>query len=174
MIYVLNEKKYSTSVAIDRISVHFSASHALITSQYEEGFHGHNYLVEIEIEGNMDNDDVIIDFILLEKLISKSILDWDHFVLIPSNNKHVKIHEKEDNLEMEYKNRFYSIPKAEIKLLNCTNVTAEALTHLLGEKLERSLKKELFWKRIHCIKITIWETLHYRASYTIRTNSSRN
>ncbi len=171
MIYVLNQNDISSSVAIDRVSAHFSASHALISDNYEEGLHGHNYQAEIEIEGNVDTDDMIIDFIFLENLLSQTLSDWDHYVLLPLKNKDMYIRENKDNIEIEYGRRFYSIPRSEIKLLNCTNVTTEALTQLLGEKMRNRLKQESFWKRIQTIKITIWETSFYRASYSIRSNS---
>ena len=174
MIYVLNQKHFSSSVAIDKISAHFSASHALVSDHHKEGLHGHNYLVEIEIEGSINIDDIVVDFIFLEKLLSQALSRWDHYTLIPSKNKHMIIRENKNNLEIEYGNRFYSIPKTEIKLLNCTNVTTEALARLLGKKIRNRLKKEAFWKRIRVIKITIWETSYYRASYTIKSNSSGN
>ncbi|MFW9906193.1 MAG: 6-pyruvoyl tetrahydropterin synthase family protein [Candidatus Thorarchaeota archaeon] len=164
----MNQEETSSSVAIDRVSAHFSASHVIVSDQYEEGLHGHNYLVEIEIEGNMDTDDFLIDFIFLEELLSQALSNWDHYVLLPSKNNKMKIREVEDKIEIKYGNRFYSLPKAEIKFLSCTNVTTEVLAQLLGEKLRALLYQEEFWKRIHTIKITIWETSIYRASYTIR------
>ena len=170
MIYVLNQKDISSTVAIDKLSAHFSASHALISDHYEEGLHGHNYLVEIEIEGNVDNEGLIIDFIFLEKLLSQALSNWDHFVLLPMNNEKMKISEKKNNIEFEYGNRFYSIPKTEIKFLNCTNVTTEVLAKLLGEKMRSLLIQEKVGGRIQSIKTTIWETAKYHASYTIRSN----
>lgn len=170
MIYVLSQKKSSSSIAIERISANFCASHVIVTEQYEEGLHGHNYLVEIEIEGNVDTDDLLIDFIFLEKLLSQAISNWDHYILLPSKNSKMIISENEDNIEIKYGNRFYSLPKNEIKFLSCRNVTTEVLARLLGEKLRALLYQEEFWKRIQTIKITIWETSVYRASYTIRSN----
>ncbi len=174
MIYELNQNHSSSSVAIDKISAHFSAAHFLISDHYEEGLHGHNYLVGIEVKGSMDIFDMIIDFVFLENLLSEVLLDWDHFVLIPSKNKHMKIHENKDNLEINYGKRFYSIPKEEVKILDCTNVTTETLARLLGEKLQTRLKKENFWERIQAITATIWEKSYYRANYTIKTNSLEN
>ncbi|UCG89962.1 MAG: 6-carboxytetrahydropterin synthase [Candidatus Heimdallarchaeota archaeon] len=167
----MNQKHISSSVAIDRISAHFSAAHILVSDHYEEGLHGHNYLVGIEVEGSMDIHDMIVDFVFLENMLSEVLTEWDHFVLLPSKNKNMKIHENKDNLEIVYGKRLYSIPKAEIKLLDCTNVTAETLARLLGEKIQIYLKKETFWERIQALKVTIWEKSYYRADYTIRTNS---
>lgn len=174
MIYVLSEKEFSSSVAIDRVSAHFSASHALITDHFEEGLHGHNYQVELEIEGTTENDNVLIDFIFLEDLLHQALSTWDHYVLLPSKNKRIKIRENKDNIDFEYGSRFYSIPKTEIIFLDCRNVTTETLAQLLAEKLTGLLKQESFWKRIQSIRVTIWETSAYRASYRIKTKSLRN
>ena len=173
MIYVLSQKEFSSSVAIDRVSAHFSASHALISDHFEEGLHGHNYQVELEIEGTTEDDNVLVDFIFLENLLHQALSTWDHYVLLPSQNKRIKIRESEDNIDFEYGSRFYSIPRTEIIFLDCNNVTTEVLTQLLAEKMSGLLKQESFWKRIQSIRVTIWETPTYRASYRIKTNSLR-
>lgn len=158
----------SISVAIDKIAAHFSASHALISDDIEEGLHGHNYQVGIEIEGKPDSDDIIIDFLYLDKMLNNLLSEWDHYVLLPSNNPNMEINIRENNLDIEYGIRFYSIPNEEVKVLDCTNVTTEALTRLLGEKVQNQLKKKEFWQRIERINITIWETSCYRATCSIQ------
>ena len=158
----------SISVAIDKIAAHFSASHALISDDIEEGLHGHNYQVGIEIEGKPDSDDIIIDFLYLDKMLNNLLSEWDHYVLLPSNNPNMEINVRENNLDIEYGIRFYSIPNDEVKVLDCTNVTTEALTRLLGEKVQNQLKEKEFWQRIERINITIWETSCYRATCSIQ------
>ena len=158
----------SISVAIDKIAAHFSASHALISDDIEEGLHGHNYQVGIEIEGKPDSDDIIIDFLYLDKMLNNLLSEWDHYVLFPSNNPNMEINVRENNLDIKYGIRFYSIPNDEVKVLDCTNVTTEALTRLLGEKVQNQLKEKEFWQRIERINITIWETSCYRATCSIQ------
>ena len=170
----MNLEETSTSVALDRISAHFSASHALISDDYEEGLHGHNYEVEIEVYGKTDENNIIIDFIFLENLLSEILTAWDHYVLIPSKNTRLEIKENKDNFDLKYGDRYYSIPQTDVKLLDCTNVTTEVLARLLGEKIQLNLKEEIFWDRILSIKITVWETPHYRASYTLTSSHSKN
>lgn len=173
MIFVLSQKEFSSSVAIDRVSAHFSASHALISDHFEEGLHGHNYQVEIEIDGKTDNSDVLIDFIFLENLLTEALSAWDHYVLLPVKNKRMKIRETEDNIDFEYGSRFYSIPKSDIIFLDCNNVTTESLAQLLAEKMTGLLKQKSLWNRIQSIRVTIWETSAYRASYAIKSTYSR-
>jgi len=158
----------SISVAIDKIAAHFSASHALISDDIEEGLHGHNYQVGIEIEGKPDSDDIIIDFLYLDKMLNNLLSEWDHYVLLPSNNPNMEINVRENNLDIKYGIRFYSIPNDEVQVLDCTNVTTEALTRLLGEKVQNKLKEKEFWQRIERINITIWETSYYRATCSIQ------
>ena len=161
-------RNYSSSVAIDKIAAHFSASHALISDDVEEGLHGHNYHVAIEIEGKTDTNEIIIDFLYLEKLLNNVLSEWDHYVLLPSNNPAININKREHNLDIEYGSRFYSIPKDEVRMLECSNVTTEALARIVGEKIQDKLKQEEFWKRIETINITIWETSCYRATCSIQ------
>lgn len=168
MNFVEKNNHNSISVAIDKIAAHFSASHALISDDIEEGLHGHNYQVGIEIEGKPDSDDIIIDFLYLDKMLNNLLSEWDHYVLLPSNNPNMEINIRENNLDIEYGIRFYSIPNEEVKVLDCTNVTTEALTRLLGEKVQNQLKKKEFWQRIERINITIWETSCYRATCSIQ------
>lgn len=168
MNFVKKNNHHSISVAIDKIAAHFSASHALISDDIEEGLHGHNYQVGIEIEGKPDSDDIIIDFLYLDKMLNNLLSEWDHYVLLPLNNPNMEINVREKNLDIEYGIRFYSIPNDEVKVLDCTNVTTEALTRLLGEKVQNQLKEKEFWQRIERINITIWETSCYRATCSIQ------
>ena len=155
------------SIAIDKTSCEFSASHAVISKGFVEGIHGHNYLAEVEIRGTVDSDEIIIDFIFLDKLLQTLTSEWDHYVLLPNQNPHLKIKKNGENLELQYGERLYSIPEAEIKFLPCANVTTEALARVLGENIKTELKKENFWSRLKVIKTTIWETSSYNATYTI-------
>ncbi|WP_455464757.1 6-pyruvoyl trahydropterin synthase family protein [Candidatus Hodarchaeum mangrovi] len=157
----------SISITIDKASCHFSASHALISVNYAEGFHGHNYFVEVGVRGLVDNDELLLDFIYLENLLQKIASEWDHYVLVPSSNLYIKIKESNNNLVMEYFDRLYSIPKSEVKIISCSNVTTEALARIFGEKLVSCFKNEDFWPRIKGIKVTIWETISFHATYEI-------
>ncbi|MFX0052467.1 MAG: 6-pyruvoyl tetrahydropterin synthase family protein [Candidatus Hodarchaeota archaeon] len=169
----MHQEEHNVSVAIDKVSNHFCASHALISNRYCEGIHGHNYLVDVKIEGNKDPEEILIDFIFLDNLLKEITSKFDHYVLIPSQNNLLKITRSSGNLELRYGDRFYSIPENEIKLLECANITAETLARLLGEELYKRLKGEEFWNRINQIRLSVWETEFYKATYTIFPNDSR-
>lgn len=157
-------------MTINRNASHFCASHALVLDEYVEGLHGHNYRVEVEITGNVTDEGILIDFIFLEELIKQLLSDWDHYTLFPSHNPRIEIltSELDLNLQISYTDRVYSIPRAEVKLLPCVNVTTETLARLLSEKLAETLQNHPSWEQIYSITVTIWETQYYMASYTFR------
>ncbi|MHA2223746.1 MAG: 6-pyruvoyl trahydropterin synthase family protein [Candidatus Hodarchaeales archaeon] len=164
----MSYEKKSTRVAIEKVTAHFSAAHAIVSTQYQEGLHGHNYFVGVEIEGEKDEYDIIIDFSFLEKLLLDSLSSWDHYVLFPSKNKLIGFVENKENLEISYGNRVYSIPEREIKILNCANVTTEVIAELLGKSLYDVFKKTELWNRIVTIKVSVNETPNYSASHIIQ------
>ncbi|MFW9778977.1 MAG: 6-pyruvoyl tetrahydropterin synthase family protein [Candidatus Heimdallarchaeota archaeon] len=164
----MNSSDHSFSVTINRNASHFCASHALVLDEYVEGLHGHNYRVEVEITGNVSAEGILIDFIFLDELIKQLLSEWDHYTLFPLHNPRISVltSELDHNLQIRYADRIYSIPKAEVKLLPCRNVTTETLSRLLNEKLAETLQSHPSWEQIYSITVTIWETQYYKASYT--------
>lgn len=159
-------RKYA-SVGIEKLSCHFSASHLIKTPDIVEAIHGHNYYVELEIVGKIGSDDLIYDFIYLEELLKKITSEWDHFLLLPQHNEEIKLEEKGENIEITYGDRFYSIPENEVKLLNCKNTSTEILARMIGEKFSSSLNDNKEHRNISAIKVIVWETPHYFASYNL-------
>ena len=163
----MTKKQNYSSVGIDKLSCHFSASHLILTPDIVEGIHGHNYYVELELIGNIGKDDLLYDFIELEGLMKNIISEWDHFLLLPQNNEEITFKEKGENLIFTYGDRFYSIPKAEVKLLDCNNTSTETLAKIISEKISLALSNNVSKADIAAIKVIIWETPHYYASYTL-------
>ena len=160
------QRKHS-SVRIGKFSCHFSASHLILTADIVEGIHGHNYYVELEVFGKIGKDDLIYDFIYLEKVLKKITSEWDHFLLLPKHNEVIIYEEKGDNLEIKYHDRFYSIPLTEVKLLNCKNTSAEIFAKLIAKKFSSELNDNKTKDVISAITVIIWETPHYSASYNL-------
>ena len=159
--------KKHASVGIEKLSCHFSASHLINTSDIVEGIHGHNYYVELEIFGKIGSNDLVYDFIYLEGLLKRITSEWDHFVLLPQHNEEIKYKKKGENFEIAYGDRFYSIPVAEVKLLNCSNTSTEIFAKMIGENFSKELNNHEAKENISAIKIIVWETPHYFASYTL-------
>lgn len=167
MIVKLGDFGSSTSIALTKFATHFNASHMVVTPYYEEGIHGHSYYISIEIYGDPDDTGMLIDFIYLEKVLKESIKDWDHYVLLPKYHPLIHITDNGPNVDIRYRDRYYSIPQSDITFLECENITAENLVLLLANKIHIVLKKEIPNLKLSELKVDIWETPIYSASHTI-------
>jgi 6-pyruvoyltetrahydropterin/6-carboxytetrahydropterin synthase len=164
----LKENETRSSIGLYRSNHHFSASHFIRTNEFNESIHGHNYYVEVKLSGFLGLDGLIHDYVGIDKILKNIIVEWDHYVLLPSENKAIQIDKKQNNCEIHYDNRFYSIPSDEIRFLKCTNITTENLAKVLTNKLNNKLRDLKMIGNITSIQIKIWETPTYFASHTIQ------
>ena len=162
----------NNSIKIHKIASHFSASHTVLTENLVEGIHGHNYYVEVELYGKLDKENMLFNFCSLDEILKKLISEWDHYTLLPRRNNNIKLTEKGPNIEISYGDRFYSLPREEVKILDCNNITTEILGNLLAQKIQSFLSQEEKSDNITKIKTVIWETPQYAASHTIHLQDS--
>ncbi len=61
----------------------FDAAHFLTDYHGKcERLHGHTYKLRVTLEGNIQKDGLVIDFVLIKKIVKKETLDkLDHFLL---------------------------------------------------------------------------------------------
>ncbi|MHA1386595.1 MAG: 6-pyruvoyl trahydropterin synthase family protein, partial [Candidatus Helarchaeota archaeon] len=83
----------SYKLKLDDPKLNFSAAHFLIEHNKCSRIHGHNYYVQIEISGKLDEKSMIIDFIEVKKLILKTIEHLDHKLLLPTRNPAIQFEE---------------------------------------------------------------------------------
>ena len=126
--------KYHVRVTKDFLV--FSAGHFITFNGEEcERVHGHNYRVAVEVEGDLDENHYVYDFIALRDQ-SKAIVDeLDHRMLLPESSRWITLSEDGPNWKVRYKDRYWSFPRDECVLLPVPNTTAELLAHYIGERL---------------------------------------
>src|SRR5580693_6627027 len=107
-----------------------------------EKLHGHNYRTTVEIEGVLDVNCYVFDFIAL-KHRTKAITDeLDHHMLLPTRNPVVQLEEKPDSVRVRYKDREWVFPRDDCVLLPIENTTAELLARYIAERLRADLVKQ--------------------------------
>lgn len=107
-----------------------------------EPLHGHNYRAAVEVEGMLDDNCYLFDFIALKKH-AKSITDeLDHHMLLPTGNRHIQIVEQPERVCVRYQNREWIFPRADCIILPVANTTAELLARYIGLKLLEILHAE--------------------------------
>src|SRR3979490_1760884 len=75
-----------------------------------ERLHGHNYRTAVEIEGTLDENHYVFDFIAL-KHRTKAITDeLDHRMMLATRNPHIKVEERQGSIYVRYREREWLFP----------------------------------------------------------------
>jgi len=120
----------------------FSAAH-FITYDGDvcERLHGHNYRVAVEVEGPLDENQYVIDFIALRDEVARLIGEWDHRMLLPTGHPliRVEVHEQEVEAVFTPDGRRWVFPRGDCVLLPVSNTTVERLAELLATRLREAI-----------------------------------
>src|SRR5215831_10514853 len=106
-----------------------------------ERLHGHNYRTTVEIEGELNENRYVFDFIAL-KHRTKAITDeLDHRMMLPTRNPVIHLEERPGSVRVRYKDREWVFPRGDCVLLPIENTTAELLARYIGERLREDLRQ---------------------------------
>ncbi|MFA4647682.1 6-carboxytetrahydropterin synthase [Pyrococcus kukulkanii] len=139
----------------------FDSSHFLVLP-YESKclrIHGHTYKVEVEIEGEVNENGMIFDFNHLSELAKL----LDHRLIV--SEKWIK--ENGETIIIEKNGKKLELPKSEVVVIDKSNVTAEYLAEWFAEKI-----LEKAGKNIREIKVKVWEDPRSYAEITLELQGS--
>jgi 6-pyruvoyltetrahydropterin/6-carboxytetrahydropterin synthase len=129
-----------------RVRIHkerlvFSTAHFITyAGDICEPIHGHNYHVYCEVEGPLDVNQYVIDFIALRDALQKIVDALDHRVVLPLRHPTIKVVEQPGGEVGEvvatHGKRRWIFPRQDCVLLEVENTTAELLAkHIANETL---------------------------------------
>lgn len=129
-----------------------------------ERLHGHNYRTAVEVEGDLDENSYVFDFIAL-KHGTKAITDvLDHRMLLPTGNPLIAVVEKPRSIQVSYQDREWLFPRDDCVLLPIENTTAELLARFIGQKLLEDLRRQHgFEPRV--LRVEVEENIGQSATY---------
>ena len=138
----------------------FASAHILTKHDKCTRLHGHNYQVEVEIEGELDENNMIIDFSIFKSRIGELLKKYDHKIILPKKNKDLKIETDEKQVKLTSSNgNFYRFPSEDVLLLPIEATTVE----LLSKHIHDLIKEEY---QQFSITVTIAETPTSVVSYS--------
>ena len=105
-----------------------------------ERLHGHNYRTAVEIEGGLDENRYVFDFIAL-KHRTKAITDeLDHHMLLATANPVIRVEEQSGRVRVTYRDREWVFPREDCILLPIENTTAELIARYIAGRLADLLR----------------------------------
>ncbi len=127
-------QNYRVRVTKDQLV--FSAAHFITyNGNVCERLHGHNWRVAVEVEGALDANGYVFDFIALRDATHKLVLDLDHRMLLPTQHPAIQVTADEVEVTVRFEERRWIFPREDCVLLPVANTTAELIGDWIAGQL---------------------------------------
>jgi 6-pyruvoyltetrahydropterin/6-carboxytetrahydropterin synthase len=117
----------------------FCAAHFITYDGVCEPLHGHNYRASVTLEGDIQADLLVFNFVTLKRVMRQLVDQLDHRTLLPATNPHFKLSHAGGEITVDVGNRRYVLPEADVRVLPIPNTTAELLAKYLADQLRAVL-----------------------------------
>lgn len=104
-----------------------------------ERLHGHNYRAAVEVEGPLDENKYVVDFVALKDLVRNITNQLDHLTLLPTRSRYIQVEENDGTVEARFGDRRWLFPRGDCVLLPVENTTAELLARWIAERVRGEL-----------------------------------
>jgi 6-pyruvoyltetrahydropterin/6-carboxytetrahydropterin synthase len=132
-----------------------------------ERLHGHNYRTAVEVEGRLDDNHYVFDFITL-KVRTKAITDeLDHHMLLPTRNPLIRLEEEARGVRVRYRDREWLFPRDDCVLLPIENTTAELLARYIAQRLLEDLRRQHHYEP-DVLRVEVEENIGQSATCELR------
>ncbi len=82
-----------------------------------ERLHGHNYRTAVEVEGDLDANHYVVNFIALKDMTRSIIDELDHRMLLPKENKLIHVQDDGPNIRVTYGESVLELPARRVRPL---------------------------------------------------------
>ena len=150
----------SWAIKLNKEYFKFSCAHFLIFPDgSKERLHGHNYHVTVDIEGDLTEQGLVIDFLDAKPVVRELCDSLDEHWLVPSQHPELKVEEQDDgHTRVTYREARYLVPSDEILLLPINNTSVENLATWFVDTLRTRLVDQFGASQVRRLRVGISET----------------
>ncbi len=135
----------------------FSAAHFItFAGDICERIHGHNYGVRVRVEGPLDENRYVVDFIALRDAVLQETAALDHHVILPRDHAEIHVTSDETETTARFRERRWVFPNEDCVVLPVINTTAEELARVIAERVIEK-KSIQFSKSLTSIEVAVDE-----------------
>ena len=143
--------------------IRFSACHFIPRHEKCSRLHGHSYIVRLRLEGEIGEEGMIMDFVVLKKKLKQMIDELDHKTLLPTASQDVRLTVSDDSVEAVSCRKRYVFPREDVTLLNVPTTTAEEMSKMMTRRMVAEIK---FPSNVRSVSIGLDEERGQTAWYT--------
>jgi len=155
-------------VTVEKDYLVFASGHFITYSGTCETLHGHNYRARVEVEGDLDENSYVWDFVSLKRLMRRLVDELDHRMLLPLDNPGLRVTQEGDGVEVLYRERRYVFPRSDVVMLPVPNTTAEMLARYLAGRIKEELRGVDGLARLRALAVEVEESFGQSAWYRER------
>ena len=134
----------SYRVSLQKEQLVFSAAHFItFAGDVCECLHGHNYGVKAEVEGPLDENQYVVDFIAFRDTLDGIVRRLDHHVLLPTAHPLIKVQADEREVLTTFADKRWIFPREDCVLLPIVNTTAEKIAWWIAGELKAAMRPKV-------------------------------
>lgn len=154
-------------IHVSKDNLVFAAGHfASYDGDTVEPLHGHNYRVSVTIEGPLDENAYVFNFVTVKRMLKRLADTLDHRMLLPDHNRFVKVEDDgEHGVIARVGSRWYRFPKEDVVVLPIANTTAEELARYLCGLIKTELDVRPDASHLTLIEVEVEETFGQSGIY---------
>jgi 6-pyruvoyl tetrahydropterin synthase/QueD family protein len=160
----MEDERILRKVKIEGGYLRFSSAHFITYGGKCERLHGHNYGVLVEIEGTLNEDNLVFDFTVLKRLTREICQKLNHRFLLPVRNPHLQLAATPESWEIQFQAKRYVFPRSDVVELPLDNSTAECLAEYICAELTTMLDQYDI-SHLHTIMVGVEEAPTQMAYY---------
>jgi 6-pyruvoyltetrahydropterin/6-carboxytetrahydropterin synthase len=123
-------------VLLQKEQLVFSSAHFItFAGDICECLHGHNYGLRGEVQGKLDENRYVIDFIAFRDTLAKIVKRLDHHMLLPTKHSMITVQEDGEEVVVRFGKKRWVFPAEDCILLPIVNTTAEEIAAWIGREL---------------------------------------
>ncbi|MEM7477972.1 MAG: 6-pyruvoyl tetrahydropterin synthase family protein [Planctomycetota bacterium] len=127
-------------VELQKEQLVFSSAHFItFAGNICERLHGHNYSVRAVVEGPLDENRYVVDFIAFRDNLEKIIRRLDHHMLLPEKHPTIRVQTDEDEITTTFESKRWIFPIEDCIVLPIQNTTAEELARWIATELRTAM-----------------------------------
>lgn len=115
--------------------IRFSSCHFIPMHEKCSRLHGHSYIVRLRLDGDIGDNGMVMDFVVLKKKLKEMIGEMDHRILLPTGSDIVKLKCSDDSVEVLSCDKRYVFPLSDVLLLDIPTTTAEEMSKMMAERM---------------------------------------
>jgi 6-pyruvoyltetrahydropterin/6-carboxytetrahydropterin synthase len=132
-----------------------------------ERLHGHNYRATVEVEGELDENHYVFDFIALKNRTRAITDELDHRMMLATRNALIRVEEGPRSVHVRYRDREWLFPREDCVLLPIENTTAELLARYIAHRLLDDLRSQHNY-RPAVLRVEVEENIGQSATCELR------